>query len=210
MIDFENEESIGINDGNNVKKYKIIYADPLWDYGNSKNMNSHFWGMADKHYKTLKFEDICNLNIQKIADDDCYLFLWVTSPFLEKGFEVIHSWGFKYATVGFVWIKMKNDMSGVRLDGLGKYTISNAEYCLIGTKGKYWRNAKNVKQIVEYPKTRHSEKPKEIRNRIVSLCGDVPRVELFARDLCDGWDSVGNEIDGKDIREVIGLKSTIE
>ena len=69
---------------------------------------------------------------------------------------------------------------------------------------------KNVKQIVEYPKTRHSEKPKEIRNRIVNLCGDVPRVELFARDLCDGWDSVGNEIDGKDIREVIGLKSTTE
>ena len=100
-------------------------------------------------------------------------------------------------------VKMKNDMSCVREDGLGKYTISNAEYCLIARRGKYWREARNVKQIVQYPKTVHSEKPKEIRDRIVSLCGDLPRVELFARDLCDGWDSIGNEIDGRDIRDVI-------
>ena len=98
---------------------------------------------------------------------------------------------------------MLNDMSSIREDGLGKYTISNAEYCLIARKGKYWRNARNVKQIVQYPKTIHSAKPPEIRDRIVSLCGNLPRVELFARDLCNGWDSIGNEIDGMDIRNVI-------
>ena len=76
-------------------------------------------------------------------------------------------------------------------------------YCLIARKGKYWRASKNVKQIIQYPKTIHSAKPPEIRNRIVSLCGDLPRVELFARDLCDGWESIGNEINGKDIRDVI-------
>lgn len=54
-------------------------------------------------------------------------------------------------------------------DGLGKYTISNAEYCLIARKGNYWREARNVQQIVEYPKTEHSEKPKEIRDRISVL-----------------------------------------
>ena len=77
------------------------------------------------------------------------MFLWVTSPFLEKGFEVIKSWGVTYTTVGFVWIKMKNDMSAVREDGLGKYTISNAEYCLIGKRGNYWREARNVKQVIQ-------------------------------------------------------------
>lgn len=159
--------------------------------------------MADKHYDVMKFKDICNLPVNNISADDSYLFLWVTSPFLEKGFEVIKSWGFTYAIVGFVWIKMKNDMSTVREDGLGKYTISNAEYCLIARKGKYWRNTRNVKQIVQYPKTIHSAKPPEIRDRIVALCGDLPRVELFARDSCNGWDSIGNEIDGKDIRDVI-------
>ena len=69
------------------KKYNIIYADPPWDYGNTKNLDGEFWGMADKHYDVMKFKDICNLPIQNIAADDCYLFLWVTSPFLEKGFE---------------------------------------------------------------------------------------------------------------------------
>lgn len=142
----------------------------------------------------MKLEDIKKLPIHNLASDDCYLFLWTTSPFMEKSFEVIKAWGFKYATIGFVWVKMKNDMSEVRGDGLGKYTISNAEYCLIARTGKYWREAKNVKQIIMTPKYTHSKKPDEIRNRIIKLCGDLPRVELFARQKADGWDVWGNEI----------------
>ena len=56
------------------KKYNIIYADPPWDYGNTKNLDGEFWGMADKHYDVMKFKDICNLPVQNIAADDCYLF----------------------------------------------------------------------------------------------------------------------------------------
>lgn len=150
--------------------------------------------MADKHYLVMKLNDIKQLPIHNIADDDCYLFLWTTSPFMEKSFEVIKAWGFKYATVGFVWIKMKNDMSAVRGDGMGKYTISNAEYCLIARKGKYHREAKNVKQVIMTPKYKHSEKPSETRDRIIQLCGDLPKVELFARDKTEGWDIWGNEL----------------
>ena len=182
MIDFPN------------KKYNVIYADPPWDYGNTKNHNGQFWGMADKHYDVMKLKDIKNLPVQNISHDNCYLFLWTTSPFMEKSFEVIKSWGFKYATVGFVWVKMKNDMSAVRGDGLGKYTISNAEYCLIARKGNYWRESKKEKQIILSPKDIHSKKPNEIRDRIVSLVGDVPRIELFARERFDGWDCWGNEV----------------
>ena len=176
------------------KKYQVIYADPPWDYGNTKNHNGEFWGMADKHYSVMKFKDICALPVTSIADEDCYLFLWTTSPFLEKSFEVIQSWGFKYATVGFVWIKLKNDLSGIRKDGLGKYTISNAEYCLIARKGKYKRESKSVQQIVQTPKLGHSTKPHEVRTRIVELVGDLPRIELFARQKTDGWDVWGNEV----------------
>jgi site-specific DNA-methyltransferase (adenine-specific) len=142
----------------------------------------------------MKLKDICKLPVQNIASDNCFLFLWVTSPFLEKGFEVIKSWGFKYATVAFVWIKMTNDMLAVRTDGLGKYTISNAEYCIIAKKGKYWRDQRNVKQIVQAPKTIHSQKPDEVRQRIVQLCGDLPRIELFARQHAEGWDCWGDEV----------------
>lgn len=176
-------------------KYQIIYADPPWDYGNTRNLNGHFWGMADRHYSVMSLEIIRALPIYNLADKDCYLFLWTTAPFMEKVFEVIKAWKFKYATIGFVWIKMKNDMSEVRGDGLGKYTISNAEYCLIARKGKYWRKARNVKQIIMTPKYKHSKKPDEIKNRIVELCGDLPRIELFARKKTEGWDVWGNEVE---------------
>ena len=176
------------------KKYQIIYADPPWDYGNTKNLKGEFWGMADRHYPVMKFSDIVSLPIPSISDDNCYLFLWTTSPFLEKSFELVSAWGFKYATVGFVWIKMKNDMTEVRKDGLGKYTISNAEYCLIGRKGKYIRESKSVQQVIQTPKLGHSKKPNEIRDRIVALCGDIPRIELFARQESIGWDAWGNEV----------------
>lgn len=176
-------------------KYNIIYADPPWKYGNTKNLKGHFWGISERHYNTMEFMDIKNLPISNIVDKDCYLFLWVTSPFLEKGFDVIKQWGFTYRTVGFVWIKMKNDMSEVRKDGLGKYTISNAEYCLIARKGKYRRNSKKVQQIIQTPKYRHSQKPDEIKDRIVELVGDLPRIELFAREKTPGWDVWGNEVE---------------
>ncbi len=185
---------MSVNIYTTTNKYNVIYADPPWDYGNTKNHNGQFWGMADKHYSVMKLQDIKDLPVDELADDDCYLFLWVTSPFMEKSFEVIRVWGFKYCTIGFVWIKMKNDMSEVRGDGLGKYTISNAEYCLIARKGKYWRESRNVKQVIQTPKMIHSKKPDEVRKRIVELVGDVPRIELFARDVVSGWDCWGKEV----------------
>jgi len=176
------------------KKYSIIYADPPYDYGNTKNLNGHFWGIAERHYKTMKLDELKALDVESISNDDCYLLMWTTSPFLQKAFEIINSWGFKYSTVAFVWIKSRNDGNGIRTDGLGKYTISNAEYCLVSRKGKYWREAKNVQQVIISPKEKHSKKPDEVRNRIVKLFGNLPRIELFARDKADGWDSWGDEI----------------
>ena len=40
----------------------------------------------------------------------------------------------------------------------------------------------------------HSRKPDRIRADIVKLMGDVPRIELFARQKFDGWDVWGNEV----------------
>lgn len=41
----------------------------------------------------------------------------------------------------------------------------------------------------------HSEKPNEVRERIVTLMGNLPRIELFARQKVSGWDSWGNEVE---------------
>ena len=187
------------------KKYKVIYADPPWQYrvyskkGQGKS--------AENHYHTMNIKDIMALPVDKIADKDCILFLWITFPCLKEGIEVMERWGFKYKTCGFNWVK-RNKKKNTYFMGLGFWTRSNSEVCLIGTKGQPKRVSKSVSQICDARIMEHSRKPAEIRERIVELCGELPRIELFARDKVKGWDSLGDEIDGKDIREA--LREVIE
>ena len=131
--------------------------------------------------------------ISDISAENCFLFLWCTGPKMDWGTKVVKAWGFRFVTIPFVWIKITKD-GRIREDGIGSYTLNNAEYVLLGRKGKYRRNSTKVKQIILSPKTRHSEKPDEVRRRIVELIGDIPRIELFARKKVDGWDSSGDEI----------------
>ena len=174
------------------KKYNIIYADPPWSYktwsGKGKEKKS-----AENHYQCMKKEDIQNLPIQRISADDCVLLLWVTFPCLEEGLELIKAWGFTYKTCGFTWVK-RNKKSDGWFWGLGYWTRANAELCLIATKGRPKRMSKSVHQIIDSPVREHSRKPDEVRNRIAELCGDVPRIELFARQSTRGWDCWGNEV----------------
>ncbi|MFR7643873.1 MT-A70 family methyltransferase [Eubacterium sp.] len=187
------------------KKYKIIYADPPWQYRvYSKKGQGR---SAENHYHTMNIKDIMALPVDKIADKDCILFLWITFPCLKEGIEVMERWGFKYKTCGFNWVK-RNKKKNTYYMGLGFWTRSNSEVCLIGTKGQPKRVSKSVPQICDARIMEHSRKPAEIRERIVELCGELPRIELFARDKVKGWDSLGDEIDGKDIREA--LREVIE
>lgn len=187
------------------KKYKIIYADPPWQYRvYSKKGQGR---SAEHHYHTMSIKDIMALPVDKIADKDCILFLWITFPCLKEGIEVMERWGFKYKTCGFNWVK-RNKKKNTYFIGLGFWTRSNSEVCLIGTKGQPKRVSKSVSQICDARIMEHSKKPAEIRERIVELCGELPRIELFARDKVKGWDSLGDEIDGKDIREA--LREVIE
>lgn len=187
------------------KKYKVIYADPPWQYRvYSKKGQGR---SAENHYHTMNIDDIRSLPVADIADDDCVLFLWITFPCLKEGISVMESWGFTYKTCGFNWVK-RNKKKDTYFMGLGFWTRSNSEVCLIGTKGHPKRVSKAVSRICDARVMAHSKKPDEIRKRIVELCGDVPRIELFARKTADGWDCLGDEIDGKDIRDA--LKGVIE
>ena len=174
-----------------LKKYQIIYADPPWLYNNGGNQKSR--GMARGSFECMPLEDIKNLKIP--VDDNAMLFLWATMPKLKEALEVIEAWGFKYITCAFVWIKQNPSGVGI-YSGLGHWVNGNAELCLLGRKGKTLeRKNKAVKQIVISPRGRHSEKPNEVRDRIVQLLGDLPRIELFARQKTEGWDVWGNEVE---------------
>ena len=177
----------GVDIFNTDRKYNIIYADPAWKYFDGGNKNQSL------HYTTMTIEEICDLPVKNIADDNCILFLWVTSPILDRAFEVINAWGFNYSTVGFVWVK-KNKASDTNFFGCGSWTRANAEYCLIATKGKIDRINADVSQIIEAPIGEHSAKPLEMYDKIERLVGKLSRIELFSRVDRDGWDRWGNGI----------------
>lgn len=171
-----------------MKKYKIIYADPPWRYARSKVQ-----GAAEKHYPTMSIEELCALPVKEIADKDCILFLWATFPQLKEALQLIKAWGFTYKSVAFVWLK-QNRKSPTWFYGLGFWTRGNAEICLLATKGHPKRQSNKVHQFIISPVEQHSKKPDITREKILALMGDLPRIELFARQHTPGWDVWGNEI----------------
>jgi N6-adenosine-specific RNA methylase IME4 len=184
-----------------MKKYQIIYADPPWKYS--------FPGTRSEKkddYATMRVEDIMSINVAKFADKDCALFVWGIWTGIEDCLRVIRAWGFDYKTVAFVWVKTKRNMDTAQAGffpvesfeeffGMGMWTRSNTEFCLIATKGKPSPSSHSVRQIIYSPLREHSCKPDETRKRIIELMGDLPRIELFAREKTDGWDVWGNEVE---------------
>lgn len=181
------------------KKYSIIYADPPWGYQNKGTRAA-----ASKHYGVMTVDDIKKMGVGAagggIASDDCALFMWATFPLLKEALEVIEAWGFTYKTIAFNWVKQNKSGEGLFM-GLGNWTRSNSEICLLAVKGKPKRAGAGVRSVILSPLQKHSQKPAEVRDRIVELMGDLPRIELFARETAPGWDAWGNEVPAADLRE---------
>lgn len=184
-----------------MKKYQIIYADPPWEYEFPATRASRGGAKAD--YPTMSKEEICSLPIESIAAEDSILLLWVTFPKLEWAFDVMRAWGFEYLTKAFDWVKQNKTGSGL-FWGMGQYTRSNTELCLLGKRGRGLPViSHSVHSVVMEPISKHSRKPIEVKNRILKLFGDLPRIELFARkedllfdaDGFDGWDVWGDEVE---------------
>lgn len=183
--------------------YRVIYADPPWKYNDTRGDDPRWGAMT---YPTMATPEIAKMPVGRLAAPDATLFLWATMPLLPDAFDVMAGWGFRYVTCAFVWVKQYARSNGAFLfvqdveatldaySGLGSWTNSNAELCLLGKRGKPKRVANDVKQIVVEPRRKHSQKPREVRRRIERLMGDCPRVELFAREKAIGWDIWGNEL----------------
>jgi len=168
----------------NGKKYKVIYADPPWEI---KSMVLDKWKspLSDK-YNTMSFDDIKKIPVNNVSDDDCSLFLWATHTYLEKAFELIREWGFKYHCC-ITWDKI----SGFSLCGFHRRT----EFCLFAYKGKLNINQKGkfIPTIIVEKSKDHSRKPKQFHALIENNTPE-PRLELFARDRREGWEYYGNQL----------------
>jgi len=177
-----------------VMLYEVIYADPPWWYADRKP-GTKFGGGASGHYPLIPDDEMLGLGqwIKTLAADNCAMFVWATGARLDFAIKVIEKWGFRYATVAFTWIKSNKD--GSIFSGIGNYTASNAEFCLLGIKGSMLPEGNLVPSVIVEPRRRHSEKPSEVRERIETMYPNTRRVELFARQQnIPGWDVWGNEV----------------
>jgi len=179
-------------------KYDIIYADPPWQYSSHNSIQKVSLVSKDQSvYPTLSTKEICALDVAGIAEKDALCFLWSTSPMLPDAMQVMVAWGFKYATIAFVWDKQRINA--------GSYTMSQVEICLVAKRGKIPvpRGTRNERQFLSEMRAKHSAKPAEVRERIERMFPTQKKIELFARGTSEGWDVLGDGVGKGDIREVL-------
>ena len=173
------------------EQFAVIYADPPWDYKGQlqhAGAGSVDSGGAIHHYPTVTLDMLKRLPVQNIAAANSLLFLWATSPHLDQAIELGKAWDFQWATVAFIWNKKKLNP--------GFYTLSQCELCLVFKKGKIPtpRGARNIRQLVQEKRREHSRKPEEVRRRIEAMFPTQKKIELFARESVDGWQSWGLQV----------------
>jgi N6-adenosine-specific RNA methylase IME4 len=186
------------------KSFDVIIADPAWDYYGAKNKH----GAAGKHYDLISQDDLNTLPIYNLLKSkNSVVFIWTTSPMLERAFETLDSWGLYYRGVAFNWVK--TTITGVPIKARGvrpSIVKSISEFCLAASPMRTGRplalqDESIPQQLVEYveentilaqPKT-HSAKP-DIYSYIERMYPDASKLELFARNVRAGWTSWGNEL----------------
>ena len=176
-------------------KYDIILADPPWmykrntfDLKNNSPGKDKDTGGAGTHYQTLSQKQLKQIEVGSLAQPDCLLFMWSSSPHLNEAIALGESWGFSYKTVAFCWEKQRAMASF--------YTVSSIELCLVFKKGRIPRprGSRKERQFISQKRSQHSEKPAEVRERISRMFPDQRKIELFSRHVIDGWDRVGNQV----------------
>lgn len=181
--------------------YDVLYIDPPWSYGSGGARSGEF---AELDYPTMSVADLAALPIQPWCNKDCAMFMWVTGSFLTEALTIGEAWGFKFVRVDKVWVKKTS--KGGRHAVVGPWGMTDAEFILLFVRGKMCgkQTQRNqfVVEVATYPGV-HSRKPHIFRQMIEDRFGDVKRLELFSRENVPGWTVIGNDIDGRDIRDVL-------
>lgn len=170
-------------------KFGAIYADPPWSYDN-KATRSAVAGTQERHrdcaYKsTMTVDEICAEPVGALAEERSHLHLWTTNAFLFDAKRVMDAWGFEYKSC-FVWAKTQM--------GIGNYWRVSHEFMLLGVRGGLRFADKSLKSWAEFPRTKHSRKPREVRD-MVERASPGPYLEMYGREALDApWTVYGNEV----------------
>lgn len=156
--------------------FQTVVIDPPWDWGDEGDVNQ--FGRAKPEYHTMPISDIESLPVNKIADDNCHLYLWVTNRSLPKAFRLIEAWGFRYITC-LTWVKPSI--------GMGNYFRGSTEQVLFAVKGSQMLKRRDVGTHFEAKRgDGHSAKPDEFYS-LVESCSYGPYIDVFGRKERDGW-----------------------
>lgn len=176
----------------------VILADPPWhyrDWGARPGETHNRSRGAARRYPTMTTEQIAGLPVADLAGDRAALFLWATWPMIEDALAVIKGWGFQYKTLAWEWVKPSKRGTGWAV-GMGRYTRSNPEPCLLAFRGRPLPVAcHSVLALLVAPRGRHSEKPAIQYDLIELLYPGRRYLELFARQTRPGWAVWGNEVE---------------
>lgn len=178
--------------------YRVIAADPPWQF--KSNSAAKPGRNAMRHYDCMSLADINALPVAEIAAPDAILFLWITGPFMAIGahLALMKAWGFKPSGMGFVWIKLNPKAASLFIlqsdlaMGGGFTTRKNAEFCLIGKRGRSVRQSASVHEVIIDARRQHSRKPDEFYKRAQDY-SQGPYLEMFGRQSRPGWDVWGNQ-----------------
>jgi N6-adenosine-specific RNA methylase IME4 len=176
------------------KQYDIVYVDPPWYYYGSAVKDA----AAGKHYPLMSLEELAAIDLRAILNKRAAIFLWATCPRLNFAFTLLDAWHLHYRGVAYVWVKVNR--RGTIIAGQGvppTFTKPTSELLLVATTNATGRPFPILDlaqpQVILQPRRSHSEKPAIFRTLIEQLCGDRPRIELFARSQAKGWDVWGAE-----------------
>ena len=199
--------------------YNIIYADPPWSYTRTIGNGTIRQRDGESHYATMSVDSLRQIgyHVNRISRKNSALLLWATLPNLPAAIQIMESWGFKYKTCWCTWVK-SNKAGDKPFFGVGYYTRWNAELCLLGVKGRIASfknlvedevrdgNPNAMSSICIEPPRQHSRKPSIVRDNIVTFFGDVPRIELFAREQSPGWCVLGNQSDKYNEQQLLATR----
>jgi site-specific DNA-methyltransferase (adenine-specific) len=127
--------------------------------------------------------------VANIAKPQSILLMWTTMPMLEDALRIMTAWGFEYKTNAFTWVKVnKKDLKPTF--GIGYYTKSNVELCLLGSKGgkALKPQVNDVSSVILHPPMEFAHKPPEAMERIDRMYPHprFRKVELFSKEKYEG------------------------
>lgn len=174
-----------------MPEYRTILLDPPWpEKGGGKIKRG-----ADRHYTVLKVRDMPRVILTSGAftpSTNAHLYMWVTNNYLPSGLWLGETLGFSYKTL-VTWPKLRT--------GIGQYFRGKTEHLLFFVRGRglaedVCTDSRSLSTLLENAThdRKHSRKPPEAYALIESR-SKGPRMEMFAREQREGWNSWGNQVE---------------